>query len=309
MTEEITDAAATTALISGNIAQPVLPLTEQLMYSTVRLFNETGNDLHWGTGFLFNLFNVASHQVPVIVTNKHVAEDMGDDCTLTFTGRRPDGGPDLINHITVQITQFKQAWIPHPDVDVVILPVGPFLTELQNKARLPYFVTLDQSLIPTGEELKALLPVEQVLTVGFPGRLWDDTHNLPVFHRGFTASAPYIDFKGERKFLIDITTWPGASGSPVVLYNEGSWMQRDGNTQMGGVRLKLLGIATQVAVFDVRGNVTIQAAPTQVVLPSSMSVPTNLGVCIRAETVLEFEPMLVKKAIVALPPGYVMRAK
>jgi hypothetical protein len=304
MTEVVSSNAASIVPTGGNMPQPVLPPTEQLMYSTVRLFNVTGNRLNWGTGFLFNLFNATSSQVPVIVTNRHVVESIGDQCAFTFTGRLGDGGPDLVNHVPIQITQFKQAWIPHPDVDLVIVPVGGALNQLQGQGRLPYFITLEPSLIPTDAELKQLLPVEQILTVGYPGLIWDDVHNLPVFHRGYTSTAPYIDFKGRKEFLIDIATWPGSSGSPVLLYNEGTWMERSGNSVMGGVRAKLLGVVYGVAAYDVNGNVTIQNAPTQ----TTTAVPTNLGACINASRILEFEPILVKRGV-PVPPGYVMRAQ
>jgi hypothetical protein len=277
--------------------------TELLMYSAIRLANQKAASVSSGTGLLFNLFNMERSQVPVIVTNRHVVEG-SDHCTFNLAGRLADGSPDLKNHIPIQIPQFQTAWIAHPNVDLVIIPIGQILNELLQSGRAPYFIALDPSLIPTDDELKSLLPVEQILTVGFPGLLWDDVHNLPIFHRGYTASAPYIDFKGKKEFLIDIATWPSSSGSPVLLFNDTSWLNRSGVINMGG-RIKLLGIVYGVAVQDVAGNVLIQNAPTQI---ASVMVPTNLGACIQASQILEFEPLLVSKGFKP-PGGYVMRAK
>src|SRR5262249_27695983 len=136
----------------------------------------------------------------------------------------------------------------------------------------PFVVALDPTLIPTEAELQELTPVEQVLTVGYPGGHWDDVHNLPIFHRGYTSTPPYIDFRGNKEFLIDIATWPGASGSPVLLFNEGAWVSRNNDTILGGMRSKLLGVVYGVWSQDVSGTVLIQNAPTQpqIAVPGQM---------------------------------------
>ena len=281
------------------------------MYSTVRISYQAPVQINgqpaiqtkWGTAFLFAFFKTDATNFPALVTNRHVVEDMRK-CLFSFSAAASDGAPDLQNHIPISIDEFDKAWIPHPSVDLAIIPVGKFINELKIK---PFFISLDETLIPTDAELKELTPVEQVITVGFPGALWDDVHNLPIFHRGYTASAPYIEFQGRKEFLIDFTTWPGASGSPVLLYNEGTWLDRKGNILMGGIRAKLLGVAYGVAQQDVEGNVMIQAGPTSVSAAGRMSVPTNLGACIAASRILEFEPLLVSKGFTP-PANYKMRA-
>jgi len=277
------------------------------MYSAVRLFNQSGQTVHWGTGFFFNLFNMNGLAITVIITNKHVVQGW-DSCSFNLASRASDNSPDLINHIPITLTDFQKAFIAHPDVDLIAIPVGKLLEDLIQGHRPAYTISIDPSFIPTDEELKQLMPVEQVLTVGYPGMLWDEVHNLPVFHRGYTATAPYIDFKGKKEFLIDIATWPGASGSPVLLYNDNGWTDRHGNAMLGGLRTKLLGVIYGVGLQNIDGNILIQNAPTQVVVPGQMFVPTNLGACIQASRILEFEPLLVRLGIKP-PTGYVMRAK
>jgi hypothetical protein len=303
--------ADTIAPTAAAEATPKLTPTEQLMYSTVRLTYQTPTQINgntviqtkWGTAFLFAFFRTGQSSVPALVTNRHVVADM-KQCTFALASIGSDGMPDINNHIPIVINEFDKAWIPHPSVDLAIIPIGNILSELKTK---PFLVFLDQTLIPTDTELKDLTPVEQVLTVGFPGAIWDDVHNLPIFHRGYTASAPYIEFKGKKEFLIDFTTWPGASGSPVLLYNEGGWVDRRGNTMMGGIRTKLIGVVYGVAEQDVRGNVVIQNGPTSIAAAGQMSVPTNLSACITASRILEFEPLLISKGVTP-PPGYKMRA-
>lgn len=290
---------------------PKLTPTEQLMYSTVRLSYQQPTQINgstvvqtkWGTAFLFAFFRTDQSSVLALVTNRHVVADM-KQCTFALAAVGGDGLPDINNHIPIVINEFDKMWLPHPTVDLAIIPIGMMLNELKTR---PFLVSLDQTLIPTGTELRDLTPVEQVLTVGFPGAIWDDVHNLPIFHRGYTASAPYIEFKGNREFLIDFTTWPGASGSPVLLYNEGGWVDRRGNTMMGGIRTKLIGVVYGVAEQDVQGNVVIQNGPTSIAAAGRMSIPTNLSACIAASRILEFEPLLVSKGV-SPPPGYKMRA-
>ncbi len=247
--------APTSASVSSN-----LTVTEQMMYSTVRIADDSTHPTRWGTGFLFGLFHTPDTTVFVIVTNKHVIEGL-TKCSFAVASRKSNGSPDLDNHILVEISDIQMASLAHPTADLVIIFVGRLFDELINNGKIPFVVTLSPELIPTTDELKSLMPVEQILTVGYPGVVWDDVHNLPVFHRGYTATAPYIDFKGRKEFLIDIATWPGASGSPVMLFNDSGWITRNGGTVLGGPRIKLLGIVYGVAAQDVSGAVAIQAGP------------------------------------------------
>jgi len=298
---------ADTAILPAAASAPIpMTPTEQLMHAVVRISNETAGQVRWGTGFLFHFFQTSAGSFPAIVTNKHVLEGL-KDCSFFVASTNADGSPNSDKHLKLEIPDIQSMSLFHPSVDLAIIPIGNHLQKLIAAGTAPFLRGLDQSLIPTTEEFKQLLPVEQLLTVGFPGQLWDDVHNLPIFHRGYSATAPYIDFKGKQEFLVDFAIWPGASGSPVFLYNENGYMDRHGNTMMGGVRIKLIGVAFGVAVQDVTGNMTIQAGPTSVIAPTRMSVPTNLGACISAARLLEFEPLLVAKGLTT-PVGYKMRA-
>jgi hypothetical protein len=187
---------------------------------------------------------------------------------------------------------------------------------MQARGVKPYLVPYDQSIIPTDEQLKQLVPLENIVTVGYPGRIWDDVNYLPLFHRGSTATAPYLDFRGKQEFAIDVAAWPGASGSPVMILDEGTIFDpRTGNVSFGS-RVLFLGIVYGVGRQEVDGQVVVVNAPTSVGAPNTFSptsyesaslVPTNLGVCIRSSRLLEFEPILVRMGF-PLPPGYKMRA-
>ena len=98
--------------------------------------------------------------------------------------------------------------------------------------------------IPTQAEIDQLGAVESVLMVGYPIGLWDSVNNKPIVRRGTTATHPAIEFSGRPEFLIDCACWPGSSGSPVVLYQEFASADRQGNINMGGTKMKLLGVCS-----------------------------------------------------------------
>ena len=61
-------------------------------------------------------------------------------------------------------------------------------------------------------------------------RLTDGRTGLPVIRKGVTAYHPGMDFNGKSLGLLDITSYPGSSGSPVLIYNQGSYPTQNGIT-------------------------------------------------------------------------------
>jgi hypothetical protein len=261
-----------------------------------------------GTGFLFAFFRHAGREVPAVVTNKHVIAGAHKG-TLRFTLKKANGRPDYgSQHDFLMEENFEQAWIPHPDpaVDLVILPMAAWLNEVTKAGKSLYLISGDSTSIPTDDEFKELLPLEDVLVVGYPDGISDIRNNIPVFRRGITATPVNIDFDGRSEFLIDAAIYPGSSGSPTFIYNQGSWLNRKNQVQIG-TRLLLVGVVYGVAQHSVNGELKIVPAPTQRQVAISL-VPNNLGICIKSSRILEFEPLIVKRGF-SPPAGYVMRAK
>lgn len=304
----LTWTAKTSAQQSTPKGQLAMTPSEQLLHSTVQIICETtpGN-ISFGTGFFFAFFQQEGQSVPAIVTNKHVIAGAKTG-HLRLTTQNDDGSADLRNFIDLAVPDFPAQWVPHPDpaVDLTVMPVAGTLQELVKQGKKPFMVMLDQSLVPTATELADLTPLEDILVVGYPNGIIDRAHNIPVFRRGITATPAYIDFDNTKEFLIDAAIFPGSSGSPVLLFNQGTWPRRGGGTVVG-TRVKLLGVVYGVKINSVNGEISIVPAPTQARAVVNSQIPNNLGVCVKASRVLEFEPIFVERGFKP-PDGYKMRA-
>jgi hypothetical protein len=283
---------------------------EQLMHATVRIEGSNANgQTSSGTGFFYSFFSFNGQSLPAIITNKHVLRGL-IKATLFFTIAKPDGSPDIGNMLRFDIPDISNAWIGHADakVDLAILPIADFIQQMRNINKKPFLMHLDQSIIPDSQTLQSLLPMEEILVIGYPDGIWDSKNNAPIFRRGITATAPYIHFDGESIFLVDCAIFPGSSGSPVFLYNAAGWITRNGNTVYGQTRVMLLGVVYAVAQHSVTGQITIVQAPTATLPISVSAIPNNLGICVMASRILEFETQLMQSGIFTPPPGYKLRA-
>jgi hypothetical protein len=86
--------------------------------------------------------------------------------------------------------------------------------------RVPFPTKIDYSTIPNDDEWKNYIPSEDILMIGYPNGLWDNVNCIPYFKKGMTATHPFINYKGNEEFVMDISVYPGSSGSPVFLLTE-----------------------------------------------------------------------------------------
>jgi hypothetical protein len=142
----------------------------------------------------------------------------------------------------------------------------------------------------------------------YPDGISDTLNNVPVFRRGITATPVYLDFQGKPMFLLDAAIFPGSSGSPVFLFNQGTWAGRDGSVQVG-MRISLLGIVFAVAQHKSDGQIVIRPAPTQSTPLVETLIPNNIGICVKAAKLLDFEPIMIKLGLAKAPDGYEVRSK
>lgn len=279
----------------------MLSLSEQMIHSTVRIecSNSAGHK-SMGTGFFFN-FPGDGGNVPAIVTNRHVIQGavQGRFCiTLANEQNEPAYGTQA----SFEGQDFEKVWIRHPDssVDLVIFLAAPIFNNLINHRKKPFFVGLDESLIPNKEFIENLTAMEEIVVIGYPNGIWDSRNNIPIIRRGITATPYFIDYKNKKEFLIDCAIFPGSSGSPVFLLNQGAYPDKSSGLNIG-VRFKLLGIVYKTHLHTSDGQIKFVDIPAGLTPIPSVQIPNNLGICIKSDRILEFKKVLIKNGIKLSP--------
>lgn len=277
-----------------------LTISEQLTHSTVRIeCLLSDGSVGTGTGFFFKCLEENDRHVPVIATNKHVIANAREG-RFHLTLRDESGEPLVGQHVNIGLDGFEQRWIPHPDpnVDLCVMPINPLLHEADAAGHRFFCVTLDKALIPSQEELQDLGALEDVIMIGYPNGIWDPANNMPIIRRGVTATHPNLDYEGRREFMIDAACFPGSSGSPVFLYNHGSWATREGGL-VAGTRIKLLGLLYAGPQHTAEGEVRIINVPTQQRAVTLSTIPNNLGLIVKASRLLEMDDVI--RQVIARP--------
>ena len=295
--------------------RPKLHMAELLSYLTVRLScARTNGVVSCGTGFFYDIPHIAdkSLYIPLIVSNRHVVEN-ASETIITFTLADTNSFPSSEVH-KIRIDNKAFPWINHPDasVELSVLPLAPVLNHMQAQGKKPFFFALNSSFIADDEYLKSITQTDEVIMIGYPGGLWDDVNNQPIFRKGILATSPRKNFQGRREFLIDMPVYWGSSGSPVLLFSDGMYFDRNSGSGMLGGRVKLLGINYATITNTVTGKVvpvpvptvvesepdTLSATNSQVPnttqrfsLEAKMGIPNNIGIIIQASRLKEIEEM------------------
>jgi Trypsin-like peptidase domain len=130
-------------------------------------------------------------------------------------------------------------WFEHPTLgaaaDLVALP----LEHEDNVQFYPLDMELRKTDIVVG-------PADSVSIVGFPFGLAQE-RGLPVWKTGTVASDLDIDFQGKPMFLVDTTSRPGMSGSPVYAVRSGAYRASNGSLEMAtkGSTKRFLGVYSE----------------------------------------------------------------
>jgi Trypsin-like peptidase domain len=284
---------------------------EKILFNTIRLVDDSGKTPISGTGFIFAFFHSATREYPVIVTNRHVVEPM-KSCTFLFHKQLTAIQPDYFGTLPVTISDVSSRRIPHKTQDLAIIPIDTYINDLANKGTPPFRVAMTRSNVPNDDELNALNPIEEVLTVGYPSGLTDPLHNLPLFHSGHTATPPFLPFptvvkdpehgdtsyQNDKTFAVDFTTWFGSSGSPVFIYNTRGFTDRSGAMHPLTQRIMLLGIVEGLVSMPVPGAITLNVVPNAIQGTQTVNIPANLGMCLSSSSILDFEQILMERGVV-----------
>jgi Trypsin-like peptidase domain len=265
--------------------------SEQMTYTTARIECAIADDrTSIGTGFFFQFARGADKNIPVLVTNAHVVKG-SKSFKLLIRAKNPDGTPNNKDQVLFAMPTPESGWFRHPDssVDLAILPIAGMLEEMIRQKKHPYYVSLREADLPSAIQLDELGAVEDILMVGYPNGLWDETNNLPIIRAGITATHPAIDYNGKPEFVIDAACFGGSSGSPVFFYNSGMRPQRGGGIAMGAPVALLLGVLYAGPMYTAQGDIVVVDVPTQKVGVASSAIPMNLGYVIKSRCLLDFD--------------------
>ncbi|MCF7808640.1 MAG: serine protease [Candidatus Marinimicrobia bacterium] len=207
-----------------------------------------------GTGFYYAT-EKEGQQVIFLVTNYHVLTGntpntpkapKGD--SIRFYFHKDPENPGNVKEVQIPLfTKDKKAvWISseeYPEADIAAIPI---LSVFMKDAAI-YGITRDW----TKSNMK-IRPSSPITLTGYPYGYFDEKNWLPVWKTGTIASEPSYDFEGKPLMLIDISAFPGMSGSPAFAIANGAYQTLDGPTTVGQVRMFLGVYASMQMVTEAK---------------------------------------------------------
>lgn len=222
-----------------------------LMTTPVYLVNGS-RQVSQGTGFFFGIKNPAGVIDTVfLVTNYHVVTGHSPGSTASGQGDRvifylhkDKEEPSAVKQVALPLyspagTPLWEQSTEYPDADVILLPLPKSAFE-----GIAMYVFVDDH---TRTDIR-IRPTSGATLVGYPYGFSDTTNRLPVWKTGHVASEPQVNFQGRPAFLVDVSAFPGMSGSPVLAVANGIYEDEQEVMRTGKV-LRLLGVFSAMPVM------------------------------------------------------------
>ncbi|PHR62655.1 MAG: hypothetical protein COA47_02800 [Robiginitomaculum sp.] len=269
--------------------------TEIIRYITVQILTSKTESTTFtgsGTGFLY-CFKKEGKEAPVLVTNKHVIEG-AHIVGLKFhetedQNKTPKAGSG--RQINCKISELTVLRHPDPNVDLVAICLTNVIAHIMGKEGWrPFILCLSDQEVPAQDAIENFSGIEDISMVGYPIGIADEHNNFPVIRRGITATPYRFDYQGKREFLIDIAVYPGSSGSPVFILNEGAFATPNGLSV--GTRFLLVGILYSGYIQTVEGEIVTEPIPTDIKSVAKMKLMANLGKCIKVSVISDLEGLI-----------------
>jgi len=273
---------------------------------TVRIEAERdGKTIGIGTGFLYD-FELKPKpgdnfdKTPTIITNKHVVEG-ADFVKVSISVARPDAETDSMGlpvgrfHPPARVA-LGQHLINHPNaaIDLCAIPAAWLFARVEAAGE---FQVINRRLwrghrVPA-DQRGHIRYIEPIAMVGYPSGLWDSANNAPIVRRGSTATHPLVHYEGRPEFLIDAACFPGSSGSPIFLFQDGIYYEQ--GVPHHGIRTYLLGILYAGPQFTATGKLEPKPIPNGMVEVPVTSFPMNLGYVINADELDVLQPLVQQR--------------
>lgn len=219
-------------------------ISTQLLYTTVPIFaKKNDGELSSGTGFVFSVVESDNSSIPLLITNYHVMKDAIAGFVELHIG---ENGKPTNKTIRVQFDRSIISGNKLGDLDLIAVPLATTLMNCHKNGMEVFFRSVDQNMIPSVEQEQNFGAIEKITFIGYPSSIYDEKNKMSIIRQGITATPIWNSFRGEEAFLIDAGVFPGSSGSPVFIFNQGSYPSADGI--IIGNRLLFVGIISQTMI-------------------------------------------------------------
>jgi len=218
---------------------------DHLSLSTTPIFLKKGNQVvSQGTGFYF-LQQKEEGQVLFLVTNYHVLTGsspkesklpIGDNILFQFHESESETGKVKNIRLPLFTRSEKPIWVTNSSYSEADLAIIPLPGQCSKGCKV--FCISEEWATP---KMK-IRPATNVTLVGYPYGFYDTSNSLPVWKSGTLASEPEIDFEGKPLVLVDVSAFPGMSGSPVFAISHGMYELSEGNSVSPGIVRQFIGI-------------------------------------------------------------------
>jgi len=229
-------------------------MLNDILYSTVRIdlvINE--DEYENATGFVVSvgMLNKA------IITNAHVFQDNQgfplnfSNCSFYIWITNSDGVKEckefVLDGKKRSNIMFYSSSEDVEQIDLCAINIRDLIKPNIEFELIPF--SFDSQVLLKGQRaLESLDVTTQIIMIGYPSGIYDPASQLPVSRTGHISSNPSLDYMGESKFLIDIRTLHGSSGSPVFFTQ--SNMYRNDQKEPGKyirdlIDLRFIGIFTE----------------------------------------------------------------
>lgn len=216
-------------------------ISTQIMFTTVPIYiSYKDESVGAGTGFIYSAYEKDNSTIPFLITNFHVIEDIKVGC---FELHMAEQGLPINETIKINFNEDVVLNNKLGELDLVAIPLASALNEIQKKKIEIFYRSIGKEIIPSNEQIKDLAAVENIIFVGYPNGLYDSVSKMSIVRQGITATPIWNKFQGNEAFLIDAGVFPGSSGSPVFIYNRGTYPTKDGIAV--GNRIMFVGVISK----------------------------------------------------------------